>query len=99
MQMCRMKMPRSASVPQTALVAGVQKLMLENDDLESLPIVPSPVGGSFLFDAEEPWKQVVLSISAMNSQQIADAVRQAFLTIDMACMPPEQQAKYQRNND
>ena len=94
MQMCRMKMPRSAAVPQTALVAGVQKLMLENDDLESLPIVPSPVGGSFLFDAEEPWKQVVLSISAMNSQQIADAVRQAFLTIDMAGMPPEQQAKY-----
>ena len=94
MQMCRMKMPRSATVPQTALVAGVQKLMLENDDLESLPIVPSPVGGSFLFDAEEPWKQVVLSISAMNSQQIADAVRQAFLTIDMAGMPPEQQAKY-----
>jgi len=94
MQMCRMKMPRSCTVPQTALVAGVQKLMLENDDLETLPIVPSPVGGSFLFDAEQPWKQVVLSISAMNSQQIADAVRQAFLTIDMAGMPPEQQEKY-----
>jgi hypothetical protein len=96
MQMCRMKMPRTTAVPQTALVAGVQKLMLESDDLDSLPVVPSPVGGSFLFDAEEPWKQVVLSISAMNSQQIADAVRQAFLTIDMSGMPPEQQKKYQK---
>lgn len=96
MQMCRMKMPRSSEVPQTALVAGVQRLMLESDDLESLPIVPSPVGGSLLFDAEESWRKVTLSLSAMDSQQIADAVRQAFLTVDMAGMPPEQQKKYQK---
>lgn len=94
LQMVRMKMPRTSSVPQTALVSGVQKIMLESDDLESLPIVPSPVGGSFLFDAESSWEKVVLSMSAMNSQQIADAVRQAFLTIDMSGMPPEQQKKY-----
>lgn len=95
-QMARMKMPRITPVPQHPILPGVQKRMLDIDDMGQLPVVPSKVGGSFLYDAEEPWRNVVLCLSAMNSQQIADAVKQAFLTVDMSGMPPDQRKKYRQ---
>lgn len=93
-QMARLKMPRITPVPQHPILPGVQRRMLDADDIADLPVVPSKVGGSFLYDAEKSWEQVVLTLAAMNSQQIADAVRQAFLTLNMSATPPAQRKKY-----
>lgn len=94
-QMLRIKMPRMTHVPQVDTVQGlIRARILHADTQADLPIVPSPVGGSFLFEAEEPWQNVHLTLAGLNSQQIADAVRQMFLSVDMSGMPPEQQKKY-----
>lgn len=94
-QMLRLKMPRMTHVPQIDTVQGlIRARILHADNQADLPIVPSPVGGSFLFEAEEPWQNVHLTLAGLNSQQIADAVRQMFLSVDMSGMPPEQQKKY-----
>lgn len=96
MQMCRMKMPRYAPVPQFRIGQFIHQRMLAENDINKLPIVPAEVGGSILYDAEEPWANVQLILQALNSQQIADSVEQGFLTIDVSGMPPEQRAKYRK---
>lgn len=94
-QMLRMKMQRVTHVPQFETVQGlVRKQILKANIQSDLPIVPAHVGGSFLYEVEEPWQNVHLTLAGMNSQQIADAVNQMFLTINMSGMPPEQQKKY-----
>lgn len=96
LQMVRMKMPRYAPVPQFKIGRFIHQRLLSENDINKLPIIPSEVGGSILYDAEEPWANVQLILQALNSQQIADSVEQGFLTIDVSGMPPEQRAKYRK---
>lgn len=96
LQMVRMKMPRYAPVPQFKLGQFLHQTLLRENDINKLPIVPAEVGGSILYDAEEPWANVQLILQALNSQQIADSVEQGFLTIDVSGMPPDQRAKYRK---
>ena len=94
-QMLRMKMQRVTHVPQFETVQGLVRQQILKADIQSeLPIIPAHVGGSFLFEVEEPWKNVHLTLAGLNNQQIADSVNQMFLTVDFAGMPPEQQKKY-----
>lgn len=87
-QMLRMKMPRVSNVPQRDTVEGLIRAKLLHADLRSdMPIIPAQVGGSFLFEIEEPWKNFHLTLAGMNSQQIADSVKQMFMSIDMSGMP------------
>jgi hypothetical protein len=95
-QMVRMKMPRYAPVPQFRIGQYLHKAMLQEDDINKLPVIAAEVGGSILYDAEEPWANVQLILQALNSQQIADSVEQAFLTVDVSGMPPEQRNKYRQ---
>ena len=95
MQMVRFMMPRISHVPQRELVDGVNiARMLQGDDQDKLPIFPAHIGGSFLSDIESAFDNVILGLSAMNSQQIADAVKQEFLTINQSGMPPAQRKAY-----
>lgn len=93
-QMVRMKMARYGTVPQFRLKRWMSESNMAEDNINNLPIVPSQVGGSILYDAESAWESVQLVLSALTSQQIADSVKQAFLTIDVSNMPPDQQKKY-----
>lgn len=94
MQMLRVKMPRIDNVPQMPLQVWQDEKTLIYDLRSDNPLMPSEVGGSFLYSAEEPWQDVTIARAGLNNQQIADSVRQAFLTINMESMPPEQQKKY-----
>jgi hypothetical protein len=96
-QLVRMKMPRTTHVPQWEPVQGIIRArMLQSNNRSELPIIAAPVGGSFLFEVEEPWQNVHVSLASLNSQQIADSVKQMFLSVDMSGMPPEQQKKYKQ---
>ncbi|TCB76988.1 hypothetical protein [Acinetobacter sp. ANC 4177] len=96
-QMVRLKMPRIVNVPQFDLVeTGLIVQMLEGDEPDQLPILPAMVGGSFLFAIEKAYDDVMLSLTTMNSQQVADAVNQMFLSLNMAGMPEAQREAYKR---
>lgn len=94
-QMLRMKMPRITHVPQYDInEAFYISRTLQIDDPRQAPIFAAPVGGSFLYEIERFYDNVILALSTMNSQQIADAVNQAFLSVNMTAMPPAQRKAY-----
>ncbi|HCH7478740.1 TPA: hypothetical protein NM870_003368 [Acinetobacter baumannii] len=93
-QMIRMKMQRIAPVPQFRVDQIYTQRLLEEDDISKVPVIPSPVGGSFLQNVETAWRDVVLNFTALNTQQIVDSVKTAFLTIDVSGMPPENRKIY-----
>ncbi|WP_454667860.1 hypothetical protein [Acinetobacter calcoaceticus] len=93
-QMIRMKMQRIAPVPQFRVDQIYTQQLLQEDDISKVPVIPSPVGGSFLQNVETAWRDVVLNFTALNTQQIVDSVKTAFLTIDVSGMPPENRKIY-----
>ena len=93
-QLLRVRMPRIETVPQMPMQVWQDKKTLIYDKRSDNPILPAEVGGSFLYPIEEPWQDVTISRAGLNNQQIADSVKQAFLTINMEGMPPNQQKKY-----
>lgn len=96
MQILRVKMQRVVFVPQIALQAWQDQKILTHDNRSDCPLVPSEVGGSFLYTIEEPWQDVTISRAGLNNQQISDSVKQAFLTLNMESMPPDQQKSYKK---
>lgn len=94
-QMARLKMPRLKHVPQYDITdAFYIAQALQADDIELIPIIPGQVGGSFLTEVEEFFDNVILCLSSMTSQQVADAVKQEFLSINMSAMSPSQRKAY-----
>lgn len=96
-QLLRVRMPRIETVPQMPMQVWQDKKTLIYDKRSDNPILPAEVGGSFLYPIEEPWQDVTISRAGLNNQQIADSVKQAFLTINMEGMPPNQQKKYRKS--
>lgn len=94
-QMLRLKMPRITHVPQYSASDNFYIMKtLQVDDMENAPIIPAYVGGSFCADVEQFYDNIILCLSVMNSQQIADAVNQVFISINMSAMPPMQRDAY-----
>jgi len=95
-QMLRMKMQRITPVHQFRIDHVLHKKLLDEDDINKIPIIPSPVGGSFLQAVAPAWRDWMISFSALNSQQIADSVNNQFLTMDMSAMPEANREKYKQ---
>lgn len=93
-QMIRMKMQRITPLPQFRIDHVLHSQILDQDDLSKVPIIPSPVGGSFLQAVEPAWEDWILSFSALNSQQISDSVNNQFLSADMSGMPEANRKKF-----
>lgn len=96
-QMIRMKMQRIVPVPQFRLDHVLHGRILQTNEIDQVPIIPSPVGGSFLQNVEDAWTQTQLMFAALNSQQIADSVKNMFMTIDVSNMPPENRKIYKES--
>lgn len=95
-QMLRMKMPRITPLPQFRIDHVLHQQLLTEDDINKVPIIPAPVGGSFLQAVAPAWKDWVLSFSALNSQQIADSVNNQFMSLDLSAMPEAAREKYKK---
>lgn len=96
LQMLRVKMPRVVPLPQFRIDHVLHRQLLTEDDVNNVPIVPSPVGGSFLQAVAPAYRDWILSFSALNSQQIADSVNNQFLTMDMSAMPEASREKFKK---
>ena len=95
-QMLRMKMPRITPLPQFRIDHVLHQQLLTEDDINKVPIIPAPVGGSFLQAVAPAWRDWILSFSALNSQQIADSVNNQFLSMDLSSMPEANREKYKK---
>jgi hypothetical protein len=95
-QLIRMKMPRVTPLPQFRIDHVLHKQLLNEDDPNKAPIIPSPIGGSFLQAVAPAWRDWALMFTALNSQQIADSVNNQFLSIDMSAMPEASREKYKK---
>lgn len=92
-QMIRMKMQRTTPVPVFKIENVMHQQLLQDNNMQNIPIIPSPPGGSLLQAVEAPYKAWVTGFAALNSQQIADSVNIQFATIDVSGMPEANQKK------
>jgi hypothetical protein len=91
MQMARMKMPRVGFVPQDAMYIKAMKQRISEDDHSVLPLVPGSVGGSLLISAEQPFNDLVSSITGLVGQRVLDSIDEEILTLNMDSMTRDQQ--------
>lgn len=94
LQMVRLKMPRTVWIPQYGVVEKSLKVVLPEDDYEKLPIMPSMVGGSLIYNAEEPYDNLCATLIGMVGQRWIDSIDESIVTVNMKEMNKEQQARY-----
>ena len=85
-QLLRMKMPRLGYIAQNGVMQKAMLNSLKDDDVESLPIQPSLVGGTFLINAEEPYDLLQTALNAMSGQRILNSMDESLLTVNATGM-------------
>ncbi|MGL4735680.1 MAG: hypothetical protein ACRCWB_11505 [Enterovibrio sp.] len=93
-QMVRVKMPRSQWVPQSGVYEKAAKVSLENDDADSLPLLPSMVGGSMLFPAEPAYNNLISSLTGLVGQRWIDSIDEQMVTVNINDMTREQSDRF-----
>lgn len=92
-QMARMKMPRTQWIPQFGVVEKSLRLGITEDDITKAPILPSMVGGSFLYRAEEPYDNLYFSLLGLVGQRWMDSIDEQMLMVNTANMTQDQRTK------
>lgn len=93
-QLARLKMPRSQWIPQHGVVEKALKFHITNDDLAQIPIMPSMVGGSFLYPAETAYDNLKATISGLVGQRWLDSIDEQMLTVNLESMTMQQQDQF-----
>lgn len=93
-QIARLKMPRTQWVPQYGVVEKALRLALTEDDIDALPIMPSMVGGSFLYNAEPAYEKLSASLLGLVGQRWMDSIDESIVTANMDGMTADQQKRF-----
>ena len=93
-QLARLKMPRTHWVPQHGVIEKSIRLHLGENDLDALPILPAMVGGSLLYNAEEPYDRLMAALTGLVGQRVLDSIDESILTLNLESMTQEQQRRY-----
>jgi hypothetical protein len=93
-QLARLKMPRTQWVPQNGVVEKSLKLALTEDDIDSLPIMPSMAGGSLLYNAEESYDNLAASLMGLVGQRWMDSIDESMVSVNLESMTVEQQKRF-----
>ncbi|MCY1526951.1 hypothetical protein D9M68_619970 [compost metagenome] len=93
-QMARMKMPRTQWVPQHGVFEKSLRLALEEDDVDALPLMPSMAGGSLIYSAEEPYRNLAASLLGLVGQRWMDSIDEQMLTVNLNDMSQAMQKKF-----
>lgn len=94
LQMARLKMQRTRWTPQYGVVEKAYRFPIQEDDPNRLPIMPSCVGGSFLFAAERPYDNFVASLLGLVGQRWIDSIDEQIVTTNMMSMNQEQKEAF-----
>jgi hypothetical protein len=93
-QIVRLKMPRSAYVPQPMAVEKNWKQKVQEDDIDKLPLMPSLAGGSLLIDSEDQYEQFRTSLLGMVGQRVLDSIDESLFTVQTEGMTKEQREEF-----
>jgi hypothetical protein len=96
-QMARLKMPRMIYVPQVRAMEKAIRTALDTDDINTLPFMPSLVGGSFLDAAEGPYDALQAAMVGLVGQRVLDSIDESMLTVNMDGMTKEQRGSFMQN--
>jgi len=93
-QLARLKMPRIQWIPQFGVVEKSLIVKLTENDIDSLPIMPSMVGGSLLYNAEEPYDNLTASLLGLVGQRWMDSIDEQIYTVNTDSMTEEQKGRF-----
>jgi hypothetical protein len=93
-QLVRMKMPRTVWVPQTSVIEKAWRTALTEDDVESLPLLPSLAGGSFLYNAEPAYDNLYQTLLGLVGQRWMDSIDEQMVGVNLQSMTKDQQAMF-----
>ncbi len=96
-QMARLKMPRTAYIPQQRVIEKAMRASLKEDDPMSLPAMPSLVGGSFLRGAEKPYRRMSSALAGMVSSNIANALDERWFAVNYSGMTVDQRQAFKKS--
>ena len=94
LQMARLKMQRTRWTPQFGVLEKSYHFPIEEDDISKLPIMPSSVGGSFLFAAERPYDNLTASLLGLVGQRWIDSIDEQIVTANMKAMTQDQKEAF-----
>lgn len=94
LQMARMKMPRTQWIPQVGVIEKSLRYSLEVDDMNDLPLMPSMVGGGFMYSAETPYDNLTSSLVGLVGQRWMDSIDEQILTVNLGTMTKDQQKTF-----
>lgn len=94
LQMARMRMPRTQWVPQFGVVEKSLRVAITEDDITKLPVLPSMVGGSLLFNAESAYDNLIAALLGLVGQRWLDSIDEQMMTVNCAGMNIEQQKRF-----
>ncbi len=89
-QLGRLKMPRMLYLPQTRALEKAMQQNIVEDDIEKLRPMPALVGGSFLESAEEPYDNLLSSLTGLVSQRILSSIDETLVGVNLDGMTIEQ---------
>lgn len=93
-QLVRMKMPRMEYIPQTRALDKAMRANIAEDDLDKLKPMPSLVGGSFLYAAEEAFDNLTSSIVGLVGQRIMASIDETLVGVNLQGMTLEQRKTF-----
>lgn len=93
-QMARLKMPRTQWVPQHGVVEKSLRIALGADSADDLPLMPSMVGGSLIYSAEQPYNDLVASLLGLVGQRWMDSIDEQILAVNLDSMSRDHQKKF-----
>lgn len=93
-QLARLKMPRTSWIPQYGVIEKNLKLAITENDIENLLVMPSMVGGSFLYTAEEPYDSLTSTMIGMVGQRWIDSIDEQMVSVNLEGMTKDQQTLF-----
>lgn len=93
-QLARLKMARTQYVPQYGVVEKSLRQAITEDDIDNLPVMPSLVGGSLLFSAEDPYDNLSASLLGLVGQRWMDSIDEQMVGVNLDGMTVEQQERF-----
>lgn len=96
-QLARLRMPRTQWVPQFGPIERALKYEVTEDDPDKLPILPSLVGGSLIYPAEDAYDNLWASLTGLVGQRWIDSIDEQIITVNVDNMDKDKKEQILRS--